>query len=534
MKVVIIGGVAAGASAAARLRRLDETAEIVLFERGEHISYANCGLPYHVGGVIQDREDLLVMSEEGFHKRFCVDVRTNCEVVSINREAKTVHVRRPGADYTESYDCLIIATGAEPILVPIEGLPPSKTFTLTTLADMDRLIAALKPSIRSVAVVGGGFIGVEAAENLAHRGLSVTLVERNLHLLSANFDAEMAPWLERSLEQASVTLALGHSVNSWQDGVATLDNGAPVPADIVLMCIGVRPRSTLAREAGLELGPRGHIIVDENLRTSDPLIYAAGDVCEGKDPLTGRPSAIALAGPANRQGRAVASNIIGRPQRLHGTFGASVVKVGTWTGASIGLTELRARAAGLNYRAIYAHPFDHASYYPDSHPLHLKLLIDENFRILGAQAIGQAGVEKRIDVIATAMRFGATACDLADLELCYAPPYGSAKDPVNILGMIASNLRDGLTSPITLEALPQNAFLLDVREPSEFAFGAFPNAVNIPLGTLRDHLTELPCNRPIVVYCKVGQRGYFAERILRQNGFDKVYNLSGGFTSWHP
>lgn len=534
MKVVIIGGVAAGASAAARLRRLDETAEIVLFERGEHISYANCGLPYHVGGVIQDREDLLVMSEAGFHKRFCVDVRTDCEVVKINRMAKNVHVRRSGEDYTESYDCLIIATGAEPIYVPIEGLPPAKTFTLTTLADMDRLIAALTPSVRSVAVVGGGFIGVEAAENLAHRGLSVTLVERNPHLLSANFDAEMAPWLERSLEQAGVTLALGHSVNSWQDGVATLDNGAPVPADIVLMCIGVRPRSTLARKADLELGSRGHIIVDENLRTSDPFIYAAGDVCEGKDPLTGHPSAIALAGPANRQGRAAAANVIGRPHLLHGTFGASVVKVGTWTGASIGLTELRARAADLNYRAIYAHPFDHASYYPDSHPLHLKLLFDENFRILGAQAIGQAGVEKRIDVIATAMRFGATACDLADLELCYAPPYGSAKDPVNILGMIASNIRDDLTTPITFDALPENAYLLDVREPSEFATGTLPNAVNIPLGTLREHLDTLPYDRPIVVYCKVGQRGYFAERILRQNGFSCVYNLTGGITTWHP
>jgi rhodanese-related sulfurtransferase len=300
------------------------------------------------------------------------------------------------------------------------------------------------------------------------------------------------------------------------------------------MCIGVKPRSILAREAGIQLGTRGHIVVDEYLRTSEPLVYAVGDVCEGRDPLTGAPSAIALAGPANRQGRIVAANILGRMQRIHGTYGASVVKVGDFTGASIGLTETRARATGIDYHAIYAHPVDHASYYPGSHPLHLKLLFDESYRILGAQAIGRSGVEKRIDVIATAMRLGAKAYDLADLELCYAPPYGSAKDPVNILGMIVANIRDGLTTPITPEKMPGNAYLIDVREPSEFAMGSFEGAVNIPLGSLREHLEELPSNRPLVVYCKVGQRGYFAERMLRQNGFDAVYNLTGGITSWRP
>jgi rhodanese-related sulfurtransferase len=300
------------------------------------------------------------------------------------------------------------------------------------------------------------------------------------------------------------------------------------------MCVGVKPRATLAREAGIKLGVRGHVVVDEYFRTSEPLIYAVGDVCEGCDPLTGEPSAIALAGPANRQGRAVAANILGKMQRIHGTYGASVVKVGNFAGASIGLTEVRAQAKRIPYRAIYAHPTNHASYYPGSHALHLKLLFDEDYRILGAQAIGRSGVEKRIDVIATAMRFGAKAYDLADLELCYAPPYGSAKDPVNILGMIAANIRDGLTSPITPEKIPTNALLIDVREPSEFATGSFEGAINIPLGSLREHLAELPYSRPIVVYCKVGQRGYFAEQILRQNGFVNVYNLTGGITSWRP
>lgn len=534
MKVVIIGGVAAGASAAARLRRLDETLEIVLFERGQSISYANCGMPYHVGGVIADREDLLVMPEETFRKRFRVDVRTNCEVTSINPKVRIVSVRCAGASYTESYDILVIATGAEVVRMPIEGLPPSKCFTLTSLSEMDQLIAALRQDVKSALVIGGGFIGVETAENLARRGLHVTLVERNAHLLSANFDPEMAQWLDEALTKSGVTLELGHSVKSWEDNQALLDDGREVAAEIVVMCIGVKPRSALAREAGIKLSARGHIIVDEYLRTSEPLVYAAGDVCEVRDSQTRISSAIALAGPANRQGRTVAANILGRTQRIHETYGASVVKVGDFTGASIGLTEARARAEGIAYRAIYAHPVDHASYYPGSRPLHLKLLFDEDCRILGAQAVGRAGVEKRIDVIATAMHFGAKAYELADLELCYAPPYGSAKDPVNILGMIVANLHDGLTSPITPEKIPQNAFLIDVREPLEFAMGSFEGAVNIPLGLLREHLEELPCDRPLVVYCKVGQRGYFAERILRQNGFKEVYNLTGGVTSWRP
>lgn len=534
MKVIIIGGVAAGASAAARLRRLDESAEIILFERGSAISYANCGLPYHVGGIIKEREDLLVLSPTDFRKRFRVDVRTNCEVIAINRATKTVQVRHFDTESTEAYDYLILATGAEPILLSITGLPPEKTFTLSTLADMDRLITALNSSVRHILIVGGGFIGVECAENLVHRGLSVTLVERNNHLLESNFDTEMVPWLENALRAIGVNLALGQAIKSWNENIATFENGTTIPADLVLMCIGIRPRSQLAQVAKLKTSPQGHLILNDYLQTSDPFIYAAGDVCEGRNPLTGTPSVIALAGPANRQGRTVASNICGNKHVFQGSFGASVIKVGAWTGASVGLTESRARAANIPYHTIYAHPFDHASYYPNAHTLHLKLIFDNNYHILGAQSIGQSGVEKRIDVIATAMRFGATACDLADLELCYAPPYGTAKDPINILGMIASNIRDGLTSPITPEQIPQNAYLLDVREPSEFMQGAFPNAINIPLGILRKYLDSLPHDLPIVIYCKVGLRGYFAERILRQKGFSQVYNLSGGFTSWHP
>ena len=532
MKALIIGGVAAGASAAARLRRLDESADIVLIERGDAISYANCGLPYHLGGVIEQRSSLLVMAPEAFRRRFAVDVRTQTEAVAIDRKAKTVTLRtRDGLETTESYDRLLLATGASPVSVPIDGLPAERTMTLTTLPEMDRTLAAVAAGAASVLVVGGGFIGVEAAENLARRGLKVTLTEKAPQVLSAVFDSEMTPWIHGALKDAGVELCLGRTAVSWSDGVAVLDDGSSVAADVVLMCIGVRPNSALAEAAGLEIGPRGHIHVSPTLQTSDSDIFAAGDAVEIRDPLTGGTTAIALAGPANRQGRIAAGNMLGQTAAYFGTYGTSVVKTGALTTAGVGMTERRALAAGLDYRVIYAHPMVHAAYYPGGEPIHMKLIVGTEGTLLGAQAVGPLGTEKRVDVIATAMRLGAKACDLTELELCYAPPYGAAKDPVNMLGFIACNIRDGLTDPVKPSALPADAFLLDVREPEEVAQGTIPGSTAIPLGQLRSRLDELPRDRTIVSFCKVGQRGYYAERILKQAGF-RAANLSGGFGTW--
>ena len=532
MKVVIVGGVAAGASAAARLRRLDEFAEITLIEKGPAISYANCGLPYHVGGVIPDRDNLLVMSAEGFRKRFNVNVRTSCEATAIDRKAKTVSVRNAdGSVEALPYDRLLLATGATPIRIPIPGLPDDRVFTLNSLTDMDRLIAAVRGA-KSALVIGGGAIGVETAENLAHRGLTVTLVEKAPNILPAMLDPEMATWAEDALREMGVDLRTKRTVASWADGVATLDDGATVPADLVVMALGVRPNSALAKAAGLDLGPKGHIKVDNFLHTSDPSIFAAGDVAE----VDG--FAVALAGPANLQGRAFAKGIVEVDDEYSDLtlpydpgLACGIVKVGALTAAGTGVPEARLKAEGKTYVAIYAHPMSHAGYYPGATPIHVKVLIDETGAILGAQAVGTEGVDKLIDVI------NASACDisgcscLADLNLCYAPPYGSAKSPANMLGMIIENIDNALTRLITPAQIPEGAFLLDVREPAEVAGGTIPGAVNIPLGDLRDRLGEVPKDRPIVVFCKVGQRGYFAERILVQRGYN-VFNLSGGYTTW--
>ena len=531
MKVVIVGGVAAGASAAARLRRLDEFAEITLVEKGPAISYANCGLPYHVGGVIPDRDNLLVMSAEGFRKRFNVDVRTSCEATAIDRAAKTVTVRNAdGSVETLPYDRLLLATGATPIRIPVPGLPDDRVFTLNSLTDMDRLIVAVRGA-KSALVIGGGAIGVETAENLVYRGLTVTLVEKAPNILPAMLDPEMATWAEDALRETGVDLRTKRTVASWVDGVATLDDGATVPADLIVMALGVRPNSALAQAAGLDLGLKGHIKVDNFLHTSDPDIFAAGDVAE----VDG--FAVALAGPANLQGRAFAKGIVEVDDDsdlalpYEPGLACGIVKVGTLTAAATGVPEARLKAEGKTYAAIYAHPMSHAGYYPGATPIHVKVLIGEVGEILGAQAVGTEGVDKLIDVI------NASVCDisgcscLADLNLCYAPPYSSAKSPANMLGMIIENIDNALSSPITPAQIPEGAFLLDVREPAEVAGGTIPGAVNIPLGDLRDRLGEVPKDRPIVVFCKVGQRGYFAERILVQRGYN-VFNLSGGYTTW--
>ena len=548
MKLLIIGGVAAGASAAARARRLDETAEIILFERGEHISFANCGLPYHVGGVIPRRESLLVMTPERFEARSRIDVRTRQEVSAVDPAARTVTVKKlaTGESYSESYDKLILATGSSPVRPDLPGLDDPAVLTLWTIPDMDRINRRITAGARRAVVVGGGFIGLEVAENLRHRGLDVALVEMLPQVLPP-LDPEMAGPLAAELERKGVRLFLNRAVAGFrrvtlpddsqtQELQVELKDGTALPANLVILAIGVRPNSELARNAGLAVGPRGGIVVDDGLRTSPPDIYAVGDVIQVTDPVLGGATMLPLAGPANRQGRIAADNIFGAGEKYRGTLGTAVVKVFDLTAASTGAAEKALKRAGVAYEKIYLHPYSHATYYPGAEMMHLKLLFTREGRILGAQAVGRDGVDKRIDVIATAITAGLTVRDLAELELTYAPPYGSAKDPVNFAGMVATNVLEGKTLLAHADALPAEAFRLDVREPAEFAAGAIPGAVLIPLGQLRQRLGELPKDREIVAYCAVGIRGYVAECILRRHGFT-VRNLSGGITTWnlfHP
>lgn len=535
MKTVIIGGVAAGASAAARLRRLDESMEIVLLERGDYISYANCGLPYHLGGVIPERDSLLVMPEKKFKAWFNLELRTKNEVIAVNRQAKNVTVRRAdGSEYEESYDKLLLATGSSPVAPSLPGADDSRIHSLWTIPDMDALGALVKEGAENAVVVGGGFIGLEAAENLRERGLHVTVVQHSGHVLPS-VDREMAYLLEAELTANGVDVRLNSKLSSFRkkgDSLfAVLSDGSELAADLVVMSIGVTPNSGLAKSAGLELGARGHIVVNERLQTSDPDIYAAGDAVEVVDRISGQKTAVPLAGPANKQGRIAADNIAGRSSVYRGSWGASVIKIGALTAAGIGLTEAKLKQLGVVYHKIYTHPASNASYYPGGSQMHLKLMFAADGRILGAQAVGMKGVDKRLDVIGTAMQSGRTAPELAELELAYAPPFNSAKDPVNFLGMIAQNILDGTTHPAYADALPADALILDVREEAEYQAGAIPGAVNLPLGQLRSRLNELDRSREVIVHCQVGLRGYLAERILRQNGFS-VRNLSGGYLTW--
>lgn len=535
MKTVIIGAVAAGASAAARLRRLDEFMEIVLLERGEYLSYANCGLPYHLGGVIPERDSLFVMPEKKFRAWFNVDVRVRNEAVAIDRARKVVRVRRAdGSEYEESYDKLLLATGSRPAAPELPGSDDPRIHSLWTIPDMDALGELVKEGARRALVVGGGFIGLETAENLRKRGLDVTIVQHSGHVLPS-IDREMAWLLGAELAADGVDVRLNAELTGFRkDGealVAQFQDGTELAADLVVMSVGVKPNSELAAAAGLELGARGHIIVDEHLRTSDPEIYAAGDAVEVVDCVSGRKTAIPLAGPANKQGRIAADNIAGKERVYRGSWGASVIKVGSLTAAAVGLTESRLKSLGVDYHKIYTHPASNASYYPGGAQLHMKLLFGVDGKILGAQAVGAKGADKRIDVIGTAMQAGRTAPELAELELAYAPPFNSAKDPVNFLGMIAQNVLDGMTELAYADAIPEGAQIIDVREVAEHQAGAIPGAVNIPLGQLRGRLGELDRSRELVVSCQVGLRGYLAERILKQNGF-RVRNLSGGYLTW--
>ena len=537
MKTIIIGGVAGGASTAARLRRLDEQAEIVLLEKGPHISYANCGLPYHLGKIIPERSWLLVMTPAAFRARFNVDVRVNHEVVTIDRAQKTVQVlnRETGAKTEERYDKLVIATGSSPMQLNLPGMDLPEVLPLWTLEDMDRIAKRLDAGAKRAIVVGGGFVGMELAESLRHRGLAVTLLEMGRQLLPT-MDEEMSSLLAEELRLAGITVELGAAVSAFAPAAgggvtATVKDGRSWTADVVALCVGVKPNSALAQAAGLETGPKGHIVTDARMQTKDPDIFAVGDVVSVIDPVFGAPTAVPLAGPANRQGRIAADNIAGRASEYGGTFGASVVKVGKLTAASCGHTEARLKALGKPYRKIYLHPGSHAGYYPGAKPLHLKLLFGGDGKIYGGQVIGGEGADKRADVLAVAMRAGMTVRQLAELELCYAPPFSSAKDPMNLAGMIATNVLDGDSVVVQADALPADARLLDVREPAELAQGQLPGAVNIPLHKLRSRAFELPKDKLVVVYCQQGLRGYVGERILRQLGYNAA-NLSGGYLTW--
>ncbi len=535
MKTVIVGGVAAGAGVAARLRRLDEAAEIVLLERGAYISYANCGLPYHVGGVIPERQSLMVTTPAEFKAWFGIDIRTENEAVAIDRQSRKVTVRRKdGTTYDEPYDRLVIATGSSPIALSLPGAGDPRVQQLWTIPDMDAIIARIGAGVRRAVVVGGGFIGLEAAENLRKRGLDVTLVELCDQVLPT-LDREMAVFLSRELTKLGISQLLGRRVTAFEPSAqelqVVLDDGERLPADLVIMCVGVKPNSELAGAAGLALGPRGHLVVDEHLRTSDPAIYAAGDVIEVDDPITGGKTAIPLAGPANRQARIVADNIAGRASVYRGSYGTAVLKLGGLTAASVGLTERRLKSLGLPCEKIFIHPTSNAAYYPGWARMHLKLLFAPDGRILGAQAVGEKGIDKRINTIAVAMGAGMTVHDLADLELAYAPPFNSPKDPVNFAGMVAANVLNGDSRIVHADEIPGDAVLLDVREDAEQALGLLPGAVHMPMTCFRQRMDELDRNRPIVVFCQIGLRGYLAERALRQRGFD-VRNLCGGVITW--
>lgn len=540
-KIVIVGGVAGGASCATRCRRLDEEAEIVLLDRGPYVSFANCGLPYYVGGVIQEESKLLLASEELFHERFRIEVRTRHEALSIDRAKREIEVKElaTGRIYREPYDALVLSPGASAIRPPLPGIDLPGIFVLRSIPDSREIRAWVEAKqAKSAVVVGGGFIGLEMAENLVHRGLAVTVVEM-LDQVLPPFDPEMARPVQRHMEAHGVRMALGDGVSGFATGgngklIVKTQSGAAHEGDLVILAIGVRPETALAKQAGLELGARGGIRVDEQMRTGDPAIWAVGDAVETRDAVTGQPALIPLAGPANRQGRIAADVICGRESRFRGVQGTAVCGVFGLAAASTGASEKALQRAGVtDFEKVYLHPAHHVGYYPGAKPIDLKLLFRKSDgRILGAQAVGEAGVARRIDVIATALQFGGTVYDLEEAELCYAPQFGGAKDPVNYAGMAAANALRGDNPLADWKRLGEkDAVLLDVRDADEFEEGSIPGAVNIPLPQLRTRLGELPRGREIRVYCGVGQRAYYAVRILLQNGHD-ARNLSGGIRTY--
>jgi NADPH-dependent 2,4-dienoyl-CoA reductase/sulfur reductase-like enzyme/rhodanese-related sulfurtransferase len=540
-RVVIVGGVAGGASCAARLRRLDESAEIIMIERGPYISFANCGLPYHIGGVIEERDSLLVQTPESFERRFGVEVRTLTEVTSIDPAAKTVAIRDLNTDDVSglSYDALVLSPGASPFVPPIPGVDLSRVHALRTIPDMDRIIEACDETLpEHVTVVGAGFIGLEVAENLAHRGIGVTVVEMGEQVMP-NLDPEMAAALADACARHKVEVRTETRVTAIEpDGdrlrVVTFED-SPLATDLVVMAVGVRPEVGLAAEANLELGQRGGIAVDATLRTSDPNIFAIGDAVEVVHRVTGRAGFMPLAGPANRQGRLVADVISGQDRHYEGPLGTSIIQVFDTVAACTGISERSACDLDIPHQVAWITGKSHASYYPGAESITLKAIFDpESGKLLGAQGIGRDGVDKRIDVLATAVAAGMTVAQLEQLDLAYAPPFSSAKDPVNHLGAVAQGMLRGDHPAISwhaFDALDDEHVLLDVRTPAEFEAGSIPGAVNIELDELRGRLDELSPGKPVVAYCKEGLRGYLATRILVQHGF-KARNLLSGYRLW--
>lgn len=540
MKVVIVGGVAGGASAAARLRRLDEQAEIIVFERTGFVSYANCGLPYYIGGVIEGESALTLQSPRGFWDRFHITVKTSHEVTAIHPEEHTVEVHNleTSEHFIETYDKLILSPGAHPIRPELPGVDSKKLFSLRTVEDTLRIhsyVQEHKPT--SAVVVGGGYIGIEAAENLSELGLEVTLLQRPKQLMN-NLDFDMATFVHMKMRDSGINLHLGANVTGFQevDGriVTNVADGSPITADMVLLAIGVMPESHLAKEAGLQLGMKGAIAVNDRMETSAPDVYAVGDAIQVKHQVTGEDAVISLAGPANKQGRIVADVIAGLNSRYKGSLGSSVIKVFDLTVANTGLSEKAASAAGYQYESVVLSPGSHAGYYPGATPMTMKVVFEqETLRLLGTQIVGGEGVDKRIDVLATAIQAGIRADQLKDLDLAYAPPYSSAKDPVNMAGFMIENLATGIVKQWHWNqepSLPRDGSvqLLDVRTVGEYERGHIEGFTNIPVDSLRDNLGELDPSKPVYVICQSGVRSYIASRILTQRGFD-CFNFSGGY-----
>jgi len=536
-KVLIVGGVAGGASTATRLRRLDENLEIVIFEKGEYVSFANCGLPYYIGDIIQNRESLLVQTPESLKARFNLDVRVNSEVIEVNGGDKKVKVKtKNGEKYEENFDFLVLAPGAKPLFPPIKGIENKKIFTLRNINDMDKIKSEIKNNaIKKAVVVGGGYVGIETAENLKHLGIDTTLVEAAPHIL-APFDSEISNILEYELVNNGIELMTSEKVVEFQEDankiIIKLESGKIVTTDMVILSIGVSPDTKFLQGSGINLGERGHILVNENLETNIDGVYALGDSILVKNYITNQNVGIPLAGPANRQGRIVAGNIVGRNEKYKGSLGTAIIKIFELTGASTGLNERTLKQLNIAYDKIYLHPNNHVAYYPGATPISIKALYNkENKQILGAQAVGINGVDKFIDVMATSIKFKATIDDLTELELAYAPPFLSAKSPANMLGFIGQNIEDNLLEQVFIEDLEnyneKATIILDIREKLELISGKLDNSVNIPLSELRKRYTELSKDKEILAYCTVGLRGYIAARFLTQKGY-KVKNLAGG------
>lgn len=537
-KIVIVGGVAGGASSAARLRRLDEDSKIIMFERGPHVSFSNCCLPYHLSGKVESHEELVLMSPEKFYSQYRIDARVYTEVVSINRQAKEVIVRNvvSGKEYTESYDKLILSPGAKAIVPPIKGMEDVKVFTVRNVVDIAKLNCFIKENnSKNISVIGGGFIGIEVAENLKEAGYNVTLIEA-MNQIMRPFDYDMVQVFHKEMYDKGVNLIVGDKVSSFEPNTVVLESGKKIESDAVVMAIGVTPETDLAREAGLEIGTTGAIKVNQNYLTNDKDIYAVGDAVEVYNALTNSITRLPLAGPAQKQARAVADHIYGRPSRNSGYIGSSCIQIFDYNGASTGLTEgqIKALNLNLNYEVVRVIPQDKVGIMPDSEPLHFKLIFEvPTGRILGAQSIGKGNADKRIDIIATLIKMGGTVEDLKDLELCYAPPFGTAKDVVNHAALVASNLLEGTFKQVYVqnvrELVESGAYIIDVRENDEYEAGHIKDAKSIPLSEIRDRLDEIPTDRPVYLHCRSAQRSYNACLALQHSGFDNIYNVSGGF-----